>query len=52
MRGGNQAIHFAASNGNLSILNLLTKEFEGNINDITSNGLTVAHCGAQDEKGN
>ena len=50
-RGGNQALHFVATTGHLWILQTLLKKFGADIKAKTLHGLSVMHCGAQDEKG-
>ena len=46
LRGGNQAIHFASTTGNLYIMLKLINEFGADPMAVTNNGLTVMHCGA------
>jgi ankyrin repeat protein len=50
-KGGNQALHFAVSTGNRSIIDILLNLFKYNPKTPTANGLSAMHCSAQNDKG-
>lgn len=45
------AIHFAVMTGNRKIIETIVNDFGASPQDTTTNGLSILHCAAQDEKG-
>ena len=51
LRGGNQALHLAATTGNVFILQMLIQKFKADPYAVTHHNLTLMHCAAQEDRG-